>query len=109
VPIERLKLFSSSDWEGVVNEWASSLNEYGLVERTSGTGDMGCDVIATVDPNTPGGPWDNYQCKHYDHALAPSDIWIELAKLCYYKSIGAYSVPRRYVFAARRWYKIGAF
>ena len=80
VPIERLKLFSASDWEGFVNEWASSLGGYNLVERTSGSGDMGCDVIATVNPKIPDRPWDNYQCKHYDHALAPSDIWIELAR-----------------------------
>lgn len=102
VPIERLKLFSSSDWEGFVNEWASSLDSYGLVERTGGSGDMGCDVIGTVDPKTPDSAWDNYQCKHYDHALAPSDIWIELAKLCYYTFIGAYSIPRRYAFVAPR-------
>ena len=51
VPIERLKLFSSSDWEGFVNEWASSLSSYRLVERTSGSGDMGCDIIGIVDPN----------------------------------------------------------
>src|SRR5262249_20320837 len=79
-----------------------SLAAYGLVERTGGSGDMGCDVIATVDPTISDSPWDNYQCKHYDHALAPSDIWIELAKLCYYTSICAYSVPRRYIFVAPR-------
>lgn len=102
VPIERVKLFSSSDWEGFVNEWAASLDGYGLVERTGGSGDMGCDVIATVDPKTADGAWDNYQCKHYNHALAPSDIWVELAKLCYYTFIGEYSVPRRYAFVAPR-------
>lgn len=102
MPIERLKLFSASDWESLVNEWASSLAADGLVERTSGSGDMGCDVIATVDPTMPDSPWDNYQCKHYDHPLAPSDIWIELAKLCYYTFIGAYSVPRSYTFVAPR-------
>jgi hypothetical protein len=102
VPIERLKLFSPSDWEGFVNEWASSLPEYGLVERTSGAGDMGCDVIATLDAQDPSSPWDNFQCKHYDHALAPSDIWLELGKLCYYTFTGAYSTPRRYAFVAPR-------
>jgi len=102
VPIERLKLFSSSDWEGFVNEWASSLGSYQLVERTSGSGDMGCDVIGTVAPMIPDSIWDNYQCKHYDHALAPTEIWIELAKFCYYTFVGAYSIPRRYLFVAPR-------
>ena len=99
-PIERIKLFSPSQWEAVVDEWASSLSEYKLVERVGGAGDMGCDVIATVDPANPDSDWDNYQCKHYDHPLAPSDIWVELGKLCYYTHIGVYSVPRAYRFVA---------
>lgn len=102
VPTERMKLFSPSDWEGLVNEWASSLGQYGLVERTSGAGDMGCDVIGTVDPSDLASPWDNYQCKHYDHVLAPSDIWVELGKLCYYTWRGDYTVPRHYRFVAPR-------
>lgn len=99
-PIERIKLFSPSQWEAVVDEWASSLPDYQLVERAGGSGDMGCDVIATVDPTDPNSAWDNFQCKHYDHPLAPSDIWVELGKLCYYTHIGAYSVPRSYRFVA---------
>lgn len=102
VPTERMKLFSPSDWEGFVNEWASSLGQYGLVERTSGTGDMGCDVIGTTDPFDPESAWDNYQCKHYDHALTPSDIWAELGKLCYYTWRGDYTVPSHYRFIAPR-------
>lgn len=99
-PIERVKLFSSGQWEAVVDEWASSLSDYGLVERAGGAGDMGCDVIATVDPSDPKSAWDNFQCKHYDHPLAPSDIWVELGKLCYYTYVGEYSVPRVYRFVA---------
>lgn len=63
---------------------------------------MGCDIVATVDASQPNGAWDNYQCKHYDHPLAPSDIWLELGKLCYFTQQGAYSVPRRYYFVAPR-------
>lgn len=102
VPTERMKLFSPADWEGFVNEWATSLGEYGLVERTSGAGDMGCDVIGTVNPSDINSAWDNYQCKHYGHALTPSDVWIELGKLCYYTWRGNYTVPRRYRFVAPR-------
>jgi hypothetical protein len=99
-PIERVKLFSSDQWEAVVDEWASSLSEYGLVERAGGAGDMGCDVIATVDPSDRDSVWDNFQCKHYDHPLAPSDVWVELGKLCYYTHLGEYTVPRAYRFVA---------
>ena len=102
LPIERLKLFSPSEWEDFVNEWASSLGSYGLVERTGGSGDMGCDVIGTIDPNVSDGPWDNYQCKHYDHPLAPADIWIEIGKLVYFTFKNAYGLPRRYYFIAPR-------
>jgi hypothetical protein len=99
-PIERVKLFSPAQWEAMVDEWATSLPDYGLVERAGGAGDMGCDVIATVDQSDRGGLWDNFQCKHYDHPLAPNDIWVELGKLCYYTHIGAYSAPRAYRFVA---------
>jgi hypothetical protein len=101
-PIERIKLFSADQWEAVVDEWASSLPGYGLVERAGGAGDMGCDVIATVNPSDPDSAWDNFQCKHYDRPLAPSDIWVELGKLCYYTHVEEYSVPRLYRFVAPR-------
>lgn len=99
-PIARLKLFSATEWEEFVSEWASTLN-YHLVERIGGAGDKGCDVIATVDPS-PESEWDNYQCKHYDHPLAPSDIWIEIAKLCYFTFKAEYDLPRRYYFVGPR-------
>src|SRR5262249_30848810 len=47
-----------------------------------------------------GGPWDNYQCKHYDHPLTPTDIWLELGKLCYYTFQNEFTIPRRYHFVA---------
>lgn len=98
-PEDRVKLFSPGDWERFVHEWTDSLrDEYLLVERCSGAGDMGRDVVATVRDGE--GAWDNYQCKHYDHALMPSDIWVELGKLAYYTKSGAYSYPRRYYFIA---------
>jgi len=101
-PIERIKLFSAAEWEACVDEWTSSLADYGLVERTGGAGDMGCDVVATVNPSAADSPWDNYQCKHYDHPLAPGDIWLELGKLAYFTHLGAYTMPRRYYFVAPR-------
>ena len=47
-----------------------------------------------------GGAWDNYQCKHYDHRLAPGDVWPEIGKLLVHTHRGALSVPQRYVFVA---------
>lgn len=101
-PVERVKIFSPEQWEDFTSEWATSLEGYGSIERAGGAGDMGCDVIATVDPGVSYGPWDNYQCKRYDHPLTPDDIWIEFGKVCYYTFVGEYTLPRHYYFVAPR-------
>jgi hypothetical protein len=98
--IDRLRLMSNSQWEDFVLEWAHSLkSKYASVERCGGAGDLGRDVIGFVT-NGQVDPWDNFQCKHYDHALQPGDIWLELGKLCYYSAIGEYTFPREYAFVA---------
>jgi hypothetical protein len=98
-PVDRVRLFSADQWERFVQEWVDSLREeYELVERCGGAGDMGRDVIATLKGGS--GTWDNYQCKHYQKALAPSDVWIELGKLAFYTLKGEYSYPRAYYFVA---------
>jgi hypothetical protein len=97
-PIDRIKIFGDKQWEEFVLEWAHSLKtDYARVERCGGAGDLGRDVIATVDSS---GKWDNYQCKHYTAPLAPTDIWTELGKLVYYTRRGDYTYPRRYSFVA---------
>ena len=98
-PIDRIKIFSPDQWEEFVLEWATSLDTtYVKVERFGGAGDMGRDVVATVDLAT--GAWDNYQCKHYDHRLALKDIWLELGKLVFYTFTNHFPYPRRYYFVA---------
>jgi hypothetical protein len=98
-PIDRLKIFSSTEWEEFVLEWADSLrDDYVRVERCGGAGDMGRDIIAVVDPASE--TWDNFQCKHYGARLAPDDIWTELGKLIYYTRRGDYAYPRGYYFVA---------
>ncbi len=101
-PIERLRLMSSQQWEEFILEWADSLKQkYRRVERHGGAGDQGCDVVGYLD-DVQGDPWDNHQCKHYDHPLSPSELWTELGKYCYYTFIGEYTPARRYVFVAPR-------
>lgn len=98
-PIERIRIFSNSQWEDFVLEWADSLRDlYGTVERCGGSGDMGRDIIAFDKDNS--SIWDNYQCKHYKSALAPSNIWVELGKLVYYTFNNEYTYPRKYFFVA---------
>lgn len=97
--VDRLRLMSPSEWEDFITEWVDSLRDaYALVEKFAGAGDMGCDVVAThLDDET---QWDNYQCKHYDHALHPSEIWVELGKLVYYAHAGEFTYPSAYHFVA---------
>ncbi len=99
-PLERISLYSPKDWEAFVEEWVSvKKSEYQLIERCGGSGDMGRDVIAWVEQSNLL-VWDNYQCKHYDHSLYPSDVWIELGKLMYYTYIKEFTLPRFYYFIA---------
>ncbi len=98
-PIERIRLFNSTQWEEFVLEWADSLrDQYLRVEKCGGAGDFGRDIIATRSGS--GGGWDNFQCKHYRAPLAPSDIWIELGKLAYYTFVGKFTYPTKYAFVA---------
>lgn len=93
---------SSLQWEEFILEWASSLSQnYPRVERHGGPGDQGRDIVAFLDAAN-NDPWDNYQCKHYDHPLSPGDVWTELGKYCYYSFTGEYTTARRYVFVAPR-------
>lgn len=98
--LDRLRLMSPVSWTDFVLEWAHSLKtEYEDVQRCDGAGDMGRDVIAFVKQGQTD-PWDNHQCKYYDHPLMPGDVWMELGKLCYYTYLGVYSWPRAYRFVS---------
>jgi hypothetical protein len=98
--IDRLKIISSEAFEDIIREWIWGYlikrKIYQDCKKCSGGGDKGRDVIAIADELND--VWDNYQCKHYDHPLAPTDIWLELGKFCYYTFTKEYSLPRAYFF-----------
>lgn len=100
--IQRIKLFSPVEWEEFVEEWLTTKQkQYSSINRLGGAGDKGRDVVG-IKKNETNNPikWDNYQCKHYDHALMPSDVWCEFGKLCYYTYISEFSIPDKYFFVA---------
>lgn len=102
-PWKIVQLYSSDEWEDFVVEWSEGFTPaYHTVVRLGGSGDKGRDVVAYLDDPQSDCEWDSYQCKHYDHALRPTDVYVELAKLCFYTHLGDYSVPRRYRFVAPR-------
>lgn len=98
-PIEHMQLMSSDVWENITCDWLYSLGLHARIEKYAGSGDQGLDVVA-FESATSDEPWDSYQCKHYDHKLAPGDVWTELGKLVYYTFHGEYSVPRTHHFVA---------
>lgn len=100
--VARVQIFSPGDWEGFTEEWASSLTGYAIVRRFAGSGDMGLDVAGFTNAAGFSAPWDNYQCKRYDHPLRPADIHVEIGKIIYYSWQGEYTVPRRHFFAASK-------
>lgn len=97
--IDKLKIVSPDEYEDIIREWIAGYCEkkYVGVRKVGGANDKGRDVIAFINEIH---DYDNYQCKHYDHPLAPSDIWKELGKLCYYTFDGSYKLPRKYFFVA---------
>jgi len=98
---KRLELLDDAEWEAFTEEWALSLKgEYHSVKRHSGSGDKGLDVVGFVASDQFSDGYDNYQCKKYRHALAPSDVWVEFGKVIYYTWRGDYPAPRQYFFAA---------
>jgi hypothetical protein len=101
-PQQRLMTYSPDEWESFVEEWAYYClkKNYKHVQRFSGTGDMGIDVAGFVDDKRLEGIWDNYQCKHYDHAIMPSNVWAEFGKVIWYSFNHQYTVPRRYYFVS---------
>jgi hypothetical protein len=102
--IDRLKLFSPAEYEMFIQEWLFGFlkNKYQKVRRSGGAGDKGRDVIAykKFNINNAELKWDNYQCKHYNRPLMPSNIWVELGKLCFYTHRQDFTVPNKYFFVA---------
>jgi hypothetical protein len=101
-PIEKLKIFSAEQFEDFIREWATGFlkkqGKYLECKKCSGAGDKGRDVIAIIDS----AKWENFQCKHYDHPLSPSDVYVELGKLLYYTHKKDYTVPHYYYFVSPR-------
>ena len=64
VPLDRLILaLTDTQLEEFVRQWATKKSEYGEVERFTGPGDMGRDVVGFLSSNRHEGAWHNYQCK----------------------------------------------
>jgi len=86
-PVRLLQVMSAEDWEQFTVEWLSfhkANGTYQAIKRLSGPGDLGLDVVAFTDNEGFEKPWDSYQCKHYDHALTPGEVYGEIGKIIYH-------------------------
>jgi hypothetical protein len=108
-PVRLLQVMSPDEWEGFTEEWLSfhkAKGTYQSIKRFSGPGDLGLDVVAFTEIEGFAKPWDSYQCKHYNHALTPVDMYGEIGKIIYHSFRRtppfnqACRVPRRHVFIA---------
>jgi hypothetical protein len=101
-PQQLILVYSSEQWEGFIHEWSHFCLKklYAQVQRFTGAGDRGIDIAGFVDGQKLQGVWDNCQCKHYDHALYPGDVWPEIGKILWYSFKKDYKPPRKYFFVA---------
>lgn len=108
-PVKLLQVMSDEDWEGFTEEWLSfhkNQGKYHSIKRYSGPGDLGLDVVAFTAAEGFAKPWDSFQCKRYDHALTPGDVYGEIGKVIFhsFKRTPPFNqaerVPRRHVFVS---------
>jgi hypothetical protein len=88
--------------EEFVRQWALKKTEYVEVERFTGTGDMGRDVVGFLSSQRHEGPWHNYQCKQYGRTLPTETGIAELGKVLYYAYKGEFTAPEKFFFVAPR-------
>lgn len=102
IPLKMIEHMSFDDWEDFIEEWIDiKKTEYIEAERFGGAGDKGRDVVGYVtDKNNPNYTWDCFQCKHYENALRPAQVYKEFIKILYYTFKLEYPIPRKYYFVA---------
>ena len=100
-PQQQILIYSPEEWETFIQEWATGKKTgYAKVVRLAGATDMGIDVAGLEDASGFFGIWDNFQCKHYDSALTPSDVLPEIGKMLWHSFNKEFSPPRAYFFMA---------
>ncbi len=93
-------------FERFVNDWVGNKSaSYPDHKRFGSGGDMGRDVVGYLSDRRMSGPWDNYQCKQLLKKLTAAAAGLELGKIFWHASQGAFALPRRYIFVAPRGYK----
>jgi hypothetical protein len=99
-PERHIIALPADELEKFAREWASLKNGYFEVERFSGAGDMGRDVVGYLTKDRHEGEWHNYQCKQYGRAVPLEVGLLELGKILYFAQQGEFTAPTKYFFVA---------
>lgn len=100
---DRLILSLTDDeLENFVREWTGHKREYTEIERFTGPGDRGRDVVGFLTNQRHEGPWHNYQCKQYGRTLQTVVGVREVGKVLYFSHCGEFTAPTAYFFVAPR-------
>src|ERR1035437_6984382 len=102
IPLKLIEHMSFDDWEEFIEEWVDiKKGEYLESDRFGGAGDKGRDVVGYVtDKNKSNYIWDCFQCKHYENALIPTQIYKEIGKILYHTFNKEYPIPRKFYFVS---------
>lgn len=97
-----LLALDDDELEQFVLRWAKVMAapKYHHVERFSGSGDMGRDVVGFLTDQLHDGQWHNYQCKQYGRNLSVGSALLELGKIIHFSHQGAFTLPVEYTFVA---------
>ena len=69
-PERLIYTLTDTELERFVREWVEhKKGDYVEVERFTGAGDMGRDVVGYLSSKRHEGEWHNYQCKQYGKAV----------------------------------------
>lgn len=97
----QLLTLTASDLEKFVRDWVLEKKvQYFKIERFSGPGDRGRDIVGFVSQKLHEGDWDNFQCKQYAATLPTDAAFHEIGKILYYASLGEFTAPRNFKFVA---------
>lgn len=102
IPLKMIEHMPFDDWEEFIEEWIEiKKTKYLEAERFAGAGDKGRDVVGYVtDKYIPNYIWDCYQCKHYENALTPTQVYKEFGKILYHTFQKEYPKPRKFYFVS---------
>ena len=102
-PDRQILAMTDTDLEQFVRDWVElKKKEYVEIERFTGPGDRGRDVVGYLTKQRHEGPWHNYQCKQYGKPIPLSVGLSEIGKLLYYASRGEFTPPTGFYFVAPR-------